>query len=128
MLYEYFRPHLIPRLRYVPLRLQEIGELEQATKELRKAVKRAAIRSEVSAVGKIRKDDFEEILKALDFSCAKLAQIFQLHPGDSEETLGHLVEERENLSGWEQWVRFVAQRLKYKPCPDEAVKNEVHAA
>ncbi|MCC6932456.1 MAG: hypothetical protein IT292_04285 [Deltaproteobacteria bacterium] len=114
MLYEYFQPHFIPRLRYVPLRLQEIGELEQAAKELRKAVKRAAVRSEASVAGKIKKQDFEELLQALDFTCNKLGDLFQLHPGDSDETLNRLVEERHKLSGWELWVRLVSQRLKYK--------------
>ncbi len=45
-LYRYFHPHHNPRLLRTPLRLQELGELEQAASELKKAIRRAAIRSE----------------------------------------------------------------------------------
>ena len=67
-LYRYFHPHYNPRLRNVGVRLQELGELEQAAMELHKAIERAEIRSEISPIGNIKKEHFAEIVCALDFA------------------------------------------------------------
>jgi hypothetical protein len=44
-IYRYFHPHHNPRLRTTPIRLQELNELEEAARELRRAIERAGLRS-----------------------------------------------------------------------------------
>ena len=61
-LYRYFHPHHNPRLTHTPVRLQEIGELEQAATELKKAIKRAAVRTSHKPVGGIQEEHFNEVV------------------------------------------------------------------
>ena len=117
MLFQYFQPHHNPRLRLVPVRMQEIGELEQAAKELRRAVQRAQLRTEYAPVGDITREAFVPALEYLDQVLMSLSTLIELHPGDSETTLKNLVEERKDAPGWESWVELVSQRfslLDYK--------------
>jgi len=110
-LYRYFHPHHNPRLRNVPVRLQELAELEQSASELRKALKRAEIRTENSPIGGIRKEHFSEILVALDYIVESLETLREAHPGDSQRTMLQILKERENSPGWENWARLLHQRL-----------------
>ena len=111
-LYRYFHPHHNPRLRSVPLRLQELGELEQAAKELKKAVKRAEIRSANAPAGPFRQEHFGEVIAALDFLVDSLSTLTNAHPGDSSKTMQDLLREREEAPGWENWSRLLRQRLE----------------
>lgn len=111
-LYRYFHPHHNPRLRNKPLRLQELGELEQAALELKKAVKRAEIRAGDAPLGAIKKDHFSQLLVALEYIVESLETLSEAHEGDSEEIMGDLLSERESAPGWENWCRLLKQRLE----------------
>ena len=111
MLYQYFQPHHNPRLRLIPVRMQEIGELEQAAKELRRAVQRAQLRTEYAPVGDITREAFVPALEYLDQAIISLSSLVELHPGDNDSTLKNLVEERKESPGWESWVELVTQRF-----------------
>lgn len=111
-LYRYFHPHYNPRLRTTPLRLQEIGELEQAASELQRALERAELRTGNSNVGGIRREHFSEVLEAANYIVNSLSTLTKAHPGDSNETMLQLLHEREDAPGWENWSRLLKQRLK----------------
>lgn len=110
-LFRYFHPHHNPRLRNVPLRLQELGEMEQASKELRKALKRAEIRTESNPISQIRSEHFSELVEAIDYVVETLEKLSSVHPGDNQKTLEDLLKERESSPGWENWSRLLSQRL-----------------
>ena len=116
-LFRYFHPHYHPRLRRVPLRLQELGELELAAKELSRAVRRAQIRSEnrfgqsAQINSDISPEKLAEIVSSLDFASNRLSALINLHPGDSADDMESLIEERKSISGWENWSRIVKERL-----------------
>ncbi len=124
-LYRYFHPHHNPRLRQVSLRLQELGELEQAAVELRSAVRRAEIRSELAPVGRIQKDHFSEILVALDYIVESLSTLGKAHPGDDLSTLNSLLLERKDAPGWENWARLLRQRLQDVKYIEEIPQQEL---
>lgn len=111
-LYRYFHPHHNPRLRSHALRLQELGELEQAALELRNALKRAEIRSDAATVGGIRADHFSELVTALDYVIESLGTLSDAHPGDSTEVMFEMLKERKDAPGWESWCRLLQQRLQ----------------
>jgi len=111
-LYRYFHPHYNPRLRGVGVRLQELGELEQAAVELCKALERAEIRSEINPVDKVNKERFSEIVHALDFVVNSLRDLTKAHPGDSLEEMHAMLKERSKYPGWENWSRLLKQRLR----------------
>ena len=116
-LFRYFHPHHHPRLRRVPLRLQELGELELAAIELGRALRRAQIRSEnrfapsTIPTSEITPEKLAEIVSSLDFATNRLAALIHLHPGDSVDDMEHLIKERKLISGWENWSRIVKERL-----------------
>jgi len=116
-LFRYFHPHHHPRLRRVPLRLQELGELELAAKELSRALRRAQIRSEnrfgqsALHITEISPEKLAEIASSLDFASSRLSALMHLHPGDSAHDMERLIEERKSISGWENWSRIVKERL-----------------
>jgi len=116
-LFRYFHPHHHPRLRRVPLRLQELGELELAAKELSRALRRAQIRSENRFAptalpnGEVSAEKLAEIVSSLDFAVNRLSTLIHLHPGDSVDDMERLIEERKAISGWENWSRIVKERL-----------------
>ena len=111
-LYRYFHPHHNPRLRGVPLRLQEVAELEQAATELQRALERAKLRLESAPVGGIRQEHLSEILVAAEYLVESLSTLTKAHPGDSPNTMTELLREREEAPGWENWARLVKQRLR----------------
>lgn len=110
-LYRYFHPQHNPRLQKTPVRLQELGELEQAAIELTKAVKRAEIRTSQSSIGAIRAEHFSEVLQALNYVVNSLSELTNAHPGDDLETMMKLLKEREEAPGWENWAKLLRQRL-----------------
>jgi hypothetical protein len=111
-LFRYFHPHHHPRLRRVPLRLQELGELELAAKELSRALKRAEIRSENRFIGgPVSAEQIAEVVDSVDGVISQLKSLIHLHPGDSSEDMEKLIEERQSISGWENWARIVRERL-----------------
>ena len=113
-LYRYFHPHHNPRLREKSIRMQELSELEQASQELKKAIKRAEIRTDESnnEVGGIKKDHFTQILVALDYVVDSLGVLTKAHPGDDVDAMKSLLEERNEAPGWENWSRLLKQRLE----------------
>ena len=111
MLYQYFQPHHNPRLRLIPIRMQELGELEQAAKELRRAIQRAQLRTEYAPVGEITRGSYVPALEYLDQAIESLSTLIELHPGDDEITLKNLIDERKESPGWESWVELVTQRF-----------------
>lgn len=111
-LYKYFHPHHHPRLRKVPLRLQEIGELSQAAEELKRAVQRAKLRCETNEGGPILPEHFANVLVGLDYVCESFATLFEAHPGDDVKTILKMVEERRHMPGWETWAAIVSEKLQ----------------
>lgn len=111
-LYRFFHPHHNPRLRNTPLRLQELGELEQAARELGRALHRAEVRTDVAPVGKMNKEHLAEIRVALDYVVESLSILVHAHPGDDVEMVMHMAEERQDSPGWETWSKVVRQRLQ----------------
>jgi len=109
-LFRYFHPHHNPRLRKVALRLQEVGELELAAKELARALKRAQIRVE-SSLSTITVEQVGQVLAAVDAASEMLTSLIELHPGDTEQDMERMIEERQHISGWENWTTIVRERL-----------------
>ena len=111
-LYRYFHPHHNPRLRKTPLRLQELGELEQAALEMRNALKRAQVRTNNANCELLDPEEFDYPIQAIEFLVDALHAMTNQHPGDSTETMAELLEERRCAPGWENWSRLLAQRLR----------------
>lgn len=111
-LYRYFHPHFNPRLRNVPVRLQELLELQQAATELRKAIERAELRAESCNSGALHSDYLSEIAAALNFASDALGEIIKAQPEDDVQTMVDMLEERKDAPGWESWSRLFAERVK----------------
>ena len=113
-LYRYFQPHHNSRLRKAPLRLQEWAELEQAAAELKKALKRAQIRTNdtLKEQSPYDQESLSDILLAIDYIVNNLANLTSLHPGDEPADLSNLLKERKNSPGWENWTRMLEQKLE----------------
>ena len=111
-LYRYFHPHFNPRLRHVPVRLQELLELHQAAIELRKAVERAELRTEKCPGGVVQTEYFTEIAAAVSFAAEALSEIIKVQPEDDIKTMINMLEERKDAPGWETWSRLFAERVK----------------
>lgn len=110
-LYRFFHPHHNPRLKNKPLRLQELSELELATKELQRALHRAIIRMETSNL-----DSLREILhsshEAIDLAKNLISQCIEEYPEDSDEDMLSLLSERKSAPGWEAWTTLLSEKLK----------------
>ena len=123
-LYRYFHPHHNPRLRNIPLRLQELCELQQAALELSKAVRRAEVRTDQCPCGQIRKEHLAEIRSALEYAVDALTTLTEAHPGDGQNVLEEMAKEREEAPGWENWTRLLSQRLhtmsQYESVPEDS--------
>ena len=59
-------------------------------------------------------EHFADIIKAERFIEESLQTLCEVHPGDSEEVLHGLVDERSSSSGWEAWTRNVQAGLSGK--------------
>jgi len=110
-LYRYFHPHHNPRLRQVPLRLIELGELEQASIELKNALQSARIRAENAPVVGASAENINQLLIAVDYIIESLEAIVRAHPEDSLEVLEEMLKERKNAPGWETWSTLLRERL-----------------
>jgi hypothetical protein len=104
-LYRYFHPHHNPRLRHTPLRLQELGELEQAARELFRAVRRARIRTGETD------SELGLVCSLMETLVCRLQTLREAHPGDTTAEILQIAHEREETSGWEQWAMLVTERL-----------------
>ena len=111
-IYRYFHPHHNPRLFSTPLRQQELSELEQAAAELRKAIERARLRVERAQRGRILPSHFTDLIKAVTFLENSLQVLSDAHDGDAPEILQELIQERNNLRGWEGWTSIVQEQLE----------------
>lgn len=110
-IYRFFHPHHNPRLHNTPIRQQELGELEHAASELRKAIERAQQRVARRPVPGISVEHFTNILKAMRYVEASMQSVSDLHPGDSLSVLSDLIHERSELSGWEAWTSLLGQQI-----------------
>lgn len=108
-LYRYFHPHYHPQLLKKPLRLQELCELRQAAKELKKAMTRALLRSKDLPQ---RAEYLKQSAEALDYVIEVLSSLAEAHEGDSDETLFELLNERRKAPGWDHWSRLLEERLQ----------------
>ena len=111
-LYKYFQPHHNPRLRSQSIRHQEIGELLEANIELGKACERAFIRQKESPIDAINNEDLAKVLNYLHNSLTLLEQISENHPGDEDQELEKMIDERKDAPGWESWARILKERFK----------------
>ena len=110
-LYRYFHPHHNPRLKHAALRLQELGELEQAAVELKLALERAELRTSLAPIGGIKCEHFSDLLVGMKYVVDSLHTLTTAHPGDAAETMHQLLKERENAPGWENWSRLLKERI-----------------
>ncbi len=110
-IYRFFHPHHNPRLHSTPIRLQELSELEQAVAESLKALERAMQRTTRKPVGPILPQHFVDIIKAMRFVVSSLQTLSDAHPGDPPHALMDLINERSELSGWENWTSLVKEQL-----------------
>lgn len=110
-LYRYFHPHHNPRLRKTPLRLIELGELQQATVELKNALQSAFLRATNSPTTAVTPENVGQLLVALDYVIESLGTMGQHHPEDSIESLHEMLRERKNAPGWENWSTLLQERL-----------------
>lgn len=110
-LYKYFQPHHNARLRQKAVRHQEIGELLEAALELGRACERAALRQKESAVPELSEEQFNNLLISVHNAVQILTEMGEEHPGDEKNDLEKLLEERAELSGWENWSRIMRERL-----------------
>ena len=127
-LFRYFKPHHNPKLHDIPPRSQEFYELLQAAKEFNLAVQRAQIRIEASS--KIRTDNLIKIIDhdtnqrikveldncvlSLNFIESAMLKIIESIPSDSLDDLHDMIQEREGLTGWENWVLLLRESLAAK--------------
>ena len=111
-LYRYFHPHFNPRLRNVPVRLQELLELQQAATELKKAIERAELRTKTRENPPFPSEYLSEISAALAFASEALGEIIKILPEDDIKTMVEMLEERKAAPGWESWSRLFAERVK----------------
>jgi len=123
-IYRYFHPHHNPRLNSTPLRQVELVELEQASSELKKALIRARSRLEKGATPPLLPSHMSEVIKAIDFVVNSLQTLCDAHPGDNEEELKKIVEERSPLSGWETWASLLEEQLGAAQLKTESAKVE----
>ncbi len=129
-IYRFFHPHHNPRLHNTPLRQQELGELEQASAELLKALSRAVQRCQRKPVPPIFPQHFCDILKAMRFVVRSLETLCDAHPGDGPEVLREIAMERSELSGWEAWTTLVKEQLAdermFGPEEEETSDPRIH--
>jgi hypothetical protein len=123
-IYRYFHPHHNPRLNSTPLRQVELVELEQASSELKKALIRARSRLEKGTTPPLLPSHMSEVIKAIDFVVNSLQTLCDAHPGDNEEELKKIVEERSPLSGWETWASLLEEQLGAAQLKTESAKVE----
>ena len=113
-IYRFFHPHHNPRLHRTALRMQELSELEQATSELRKALERAQQRTTRKEIPPIMPAHFTDLIKAIRFIEYSLQTICDAHPGDTEQDLTDLINERSGFTGWESWTTLLTEQLLSK--------------
>ena len=116
-IYRFFHPHHNPRLHRTHIRMQELSELEQATSELRKALERAQQRTIRKPVAPIMQQHFTDLIKAIRFVEYSLQTLCDAHPGDSEQDLVDLINERSGFTGWETWTTLLGEQLTSKNEP-----------
>lgn len=110
-LYRFFHPHHNPRLKAKRLRLQEISELELATKELLRALRRASLRINLSDSEESTENLFT-CINALEIANISLNEMLDIYPEDTDLDLKDLLKERLSAPGWETWTRLVSERLQ----------------
>jgi hypothetical protein len=110
-IYRFFQPHHNPRLLSTPLRQLELSELEQAASELRKAIERAQQRTTKRAVPPLMPEHFTDLLKAIRFVESSLQTLCDAHPGDQPHTMLEMIQERQELAGWETWTSLLEEQL-----------------
>lgn len=123
-IYRYFHPHHNPRLNSTPLRQVELVELEQASSELKKALIRSRSRLEKGTTPPLLPSHMSEVIKAMDFVVTSLQTLCDAHPGDGEEELKKIIEERSPLSGWETWASLLQEQLGATQLKEESEKAE----
>lgn len=94
--------------------MQELSELEQASSELRKALERAQQRTTRKAIAPIMPQHFTDLIKAIRFIEYSLQTICDAHPGDTEQDLTDLINERSGFTGWESWTTLLSEQLLSK--------------
>lgn len=104
-IYRFFHPHHNPRLYRTRVRLQELGELEHAATELRKAMERAQQRTNRQPCLPIHAEHFEDLIKAMRYVERSLQTLVDAHPGDTSSERDALIAERAKMLGWEGWTR-----------------------
>jgi hypothetical protein len=123
-IYRFFHPHHNPRLLRTPLRQQELAELLHAASELRKAVERAKQRTERTKVGVILPDHFVDLIKAIKFVETSLETLSDAHPGDSEDDMDELIQERSDKNGWEHWTMLVKEQFQAAQAVNQQKTNK----
>jgi len=89
----------------------EVGELEQASIELKNALQSACIRAENNPRGGATPENISQLLIAVDYIIESLDAIASGQSEDSLQTLRIMLEERRNAPGWETWSTLLRERL-----------------
>jgi hypothetical protein len=119
-IYRLFHPYHNPKLRVTPVRQLELCELEHCAAEFLKAMIRFQDRLQRKPVTPIMSEHLTDVIKALGFVERSLQTLCDAHPGDSDEALQQLIEERSEYSGWENWVCTLRQQLQAQALEAEA--------
>ena len=110
-IYRFFQPHHNPRLLSTPIRQLELSELEQAASELRKALERAQQRTTKKSVPPLMAEHFTDLLKAMRFVESSLQTLCDAHPGDQPASMLEMIQERQELAGWQTWTSLLEEQL-----------------
>ena len=124
-IYRFFHPHHNPRLHNRAVRQQELGELEQAAAEMRKALERAKKRAERQPSPPILPQHYTDIIKAARFVESSLKTLYSAHPGDSRSVLFDLISERSSFAGWESWSSLLREQLGYVDEDEDLLDEEL---
>jgi hypothetical protein len=122
-LYRFFYPFHNPRLNATPVRQQELGELEQAAGELRKAIERIQRRTRKKSIGAITPDHFDDIITGLKFVEECLQTLNEAHPGDTSAVVQEIIQERSTMSGWESWTQLLIEQIEFSKAEDRKLQK-----
>lgn len=116
-LYRFFHPHYNPRLRNVPVRLQELNEISLAIKEISRVLHRTSRRlgHNIDAL-----NHMESTKEAIELAHNLIESAILTYEEDTQEDLEEMLKERRSAPGWEAWCRLVESRLNY-------LKNQINS-
>ncbi len=108
-IYRFFHPHFNPRLLNIPIRQQELNDLEQAACEFKKASQRLIQRFKRHPLKELKLRRLKKLMRLAENLESELKLLQNEHPGDTPSTLKEMVLERFNCTGWLAWANHVEE-------------------